>query len=94
MAENNTETLVDLPPSAKLVYLVLRECGPMTQRDITEESMLPPRTARYAINRLKELDILTEQIHIRDARQIVYEIPVANGDSDIEQRGAATTADD
>jgi DNA-binding MarR family transcriptional regulator len=94
MAEPDTEQLVELPPSAKLVYIVLRENGPMTQSDIRDESMLPPRTVRYAIGRLKETDALTEQIHLKDARQVIYEISASNEGRNTEQPGTVTAADD
>jgi DNA-binding MarR family transcriptional regulator len=92
MTESDTEQLVETPPSAKLVYVVLRECGPMTQSDLRDESMLPPRTVRYAIGRLKETDALTERIHLQDARQTVYS--VSNKGSDTEQPSTAIAADD
>lgn len=89
-----TEALVDFPPSAKLVYFVLRQHGPMTQKDLTEESLLSPRTVRYAINRLEGIDILTERKHLMDARQTIYEISVAGGDNTTEHCGTTTAADD
>lgn len=94
MAETDTERLVELPPSAKLVYFVLRKNGAMTQGDIKEESMLPPRTVRYAIKQLKQTDALTERIHLKDARQTVYEISASNAGSGAEGHGTATAADD
>ena len=67
-----TDAVRDLPPSAKLVYVVLVEKGPLTQQGITEESYLPTRTVRYAIKRLEKIDVIDEDISIRDARQRVY----------------------
>ena len=49
MTDSEGEELSDLPPSAKLVYKVLEYNGPMTQKDIVEESMLSARTVRYAL---------------------------------------------
>lgn len=93
MADVSEEVLANLPPSAKLVYFVLRQNGPMTQKGLADESLLPPRTVRYAIKRLEEIDVITERIHIKDARQTIYETPVADGDSDTVKRGT-TGADD
>ena len=67
-----TDTVSDLPPSAKLVYIVLMEKGPLTQQGIAEESYLPTRTVRDTVKRLKEIDVIGEEISIRDARQRVY----------------------
>ncbi|MBS1263876.1 MAG: hypothetical protein MAG715_01069 [Methanonatronarchaeales archaeon] len=67
------DRLKRLPPSAKLVYKVL-EYRPtyFTQKEIAEESLLPPRTVRYALSRLKEEDIVEEHSYLRDARQNRY----------------------
>ena len=74
MTDSEGEELSDLPPSAKLVYKVLEYNGPMTQKDIVEESMLSARTVRYALERLEEIDIVTEDVYFADARQNLYEI--------------------
>lgn len=87
-----TEALAELPPSAKLVYFVLKQDGPLTQKALAEESLLSPRTVRYAINRLEEIDMLTERMHMMDARQHI--LSVVDEDSDTETRGTETAADD
>lgn len=46
----------------------------MTQKDIIRETILPSRTVRYAINRLKEENILMERFYFIDSRQSLYEI--------------------
>ena len=74
MADSDGEELSDLPPSAKLVYKVLEYNGPMTQKDIVEESMLSARTVRYALERLEDIEIVTEDVYFADARQNLYEI--------------------
>ncbi|NJD75838.1 MAG: MarR family transcriptional regulator [Candidatus Methanoperedens sp.] len=61
-----------LPPSAKLVFKILEQNGLLTQKQITRESYLPPRTVRYALNRLKKKDLLEERFYFRDARQSLY----------------------
>jgi transcription initiation factor IIE alpha subunit len=53
----NYEKLEKLPLSAKLVFKTLEAKGQITQKDITRETILPSRTVRYAINRLKEENI-------------------------------------
>lgn len=74
MTETTTEELQDLPPSAKLVYKVLEHEGSLTQKRIVDESMLSPRTVRYALERLADIDVVEEQIHFADARQKLYSI--------------------
>lgn len=73
--EGTKDRLKDLPPSAKLVYKVL-ECdgSPSTQKDIVESSLLPARTVRYAIRRLKEQELVDERAYLKDARQSRYEL--------------------
>ncbi|MES3517688.1 MAG: helix-turn-helix domain-containing protein [Natronomonas sp.] len=68
------EELADLPPSAKLVFKVLEYNGPMTQKGIVEESMLSARTVRYALERLEDIDVVSEDVYFADARQNLYEI--------------------
>jgi len=84
------EELDELPPSAKLVYKVLEYDGPLTQKQIVEESMLSARTVRYALERLQEIDLVSQDVYFADARQSLYELegePVAadgGGDPEAE----------
>lgn len=68
------DVLHELPPSAKLVYKVLEYDGPMTQKQLVEETMLAPRTVRYALERLDEADLVAEAVYIQDARQTLYKL--------------------
>ena len=61
-----------MPPSAKLVFKVLESGSLLTQKDIVAKTYLPPRTVRYALNRLKEKDILQERFYFQDACQSLY----------------------
>jgi transcription initiation factor IIE alpha subunit len=70
----NYEKLERLPPSAKLVFKTLEANGQMTQKEIIHETILPSRTVRYALNRLKEEEILIELFYFLDSRQRLYEI--------------------
>ena len=70
----NYEKLEKLPPSAKLVFKTLEANGQMTQKDIIRETILPSRTVRYALNRLKEEKVLLERFYFLDSRQSLYEI--------------------
>lgn len=68
------EKLERLPPSAKLVFKALEAKGQLTQKEIIRETILPSRTVRYALNRLKEEEILQERFYFIDSRQSLYEI--------------------
>ncbi|KYH27577.1 hypothetical protein HAPAU_02450 [Halalkalicoccus paucihalophilus] len=86
MTDSETETVEDLPPSAKLVFKVLEYNGSLTQKQIVNESMLSARTVRYALERLENIDIVDEDIYFADARQNLYtldsEAVVADGGPD------------
>ncbi len=66
------ERLRELPPSAKLVAKVLEDESPMSQGQLAEESLLPDRTVRYALNRLEESDLVGSRYSFHDARKQVY----------------------
>ncbi|MFP9191646.1 winged helix-turn-helix transcriptional regulator [Natronosalvus vescus] len=66
------DRLRDLPPSAKLVAKVLESDSPLSQGQLAEESLLPDRTVRYALNRLEDVDLIGSRYSFRDARKQVY----------------------
>jgi len=51
---------------------VLEDSGNLTQKEIIHRTYLPPRTVRYAINRLRQEKVITERFCFRDARQSLY----------------------
>lgn len=51
---------------------MLEASGNLTQKEIIERSYLPPRTVRYALNRLRTEQVITERFCFRDARQSLY----------------------
>jgi transcription initiation factor IIE alpha subunit len=75
-----------LPPSAKLVFKVLEYGGLLTQKEIASETYLPPRTVRYALNRLRKEQLLEERFYFKDARQSLYglktNIPIQSAQKD------------
>ena len=72
--EQRFERLVDLPPSAKLVYKVLEsEDAPLTQGQIRDQALLPARTTRDALTKLEDEDLVEEQMYVPDARKRLYE---------------------
>ncbi|ADQ67999.1 transcriptional regulator, ArsR family [Halogeometricum borinquense DSM 11551] len=66
------ERLRELPPSAKLVAKVLEGDAPLSQGELAEESLLPDRTVRYALNRLEETELVSSRYSFKDARKQVY----------------------
>lgn len=66
------DRLRELPPSAKLVAKVLETSAPLSQGELAEQSLLPDRTVRYALNRLQEANLADSRYSFRDARKQVY----------------------
>ena len=66
------DRLRELPPSAKLVAKVLEAESPMSQGQLADESLLPDRTVRYALNRLEEEGLVNSRYSFKDARKQVY----------------------
>ncbi|MEM2246495.1 MAG: NAD(+)/NADH kinase [Thermofilum sp.] len=72
LREKLAETL-DVPPSAKFVLKVLKLKGPMSARELAEETMLPERTVRRALSELQRRGLVRRIVNLRDARQFFYE---------------------
>jgi DNA-binding GntR family transcriptional regulator len=66
------DRLRELPPSAKLVAKVLESDAPLSQGQLAEESLLPDRTVRYALNRLEDSELVGSRYSFKDARKQVY----------------------
>ncbi|MFW6385132.1 MAG: helix-turn-helix domain-containing protein [Halodesulfurarchaeum sp.] len=66
------ERLRELPPSAKLVAKILETDEPLSQGQLAEESLLPDRTVRYALNRLHDAGLVDSRYSFRDARKQLY----------------------
>lgn len=66
----------DLPPSAKLVAKVLDYDDGLTQTELAEETLLPPRTVRYALSRLEEVGAVDSRFSFSDARKRLYTLTV------------------
>ncbi|WP_435062860.1 MarR family transcriptional regulator [Halobaculum sp. EA56] len=84
------EAVADLPPSAKLVFVVLAEHDRLTQAALAEETMLPQRTVRYALDELREAGVLAEELNIMDARQRFYSLVDGDRAEDAPEVGLAT----
>ncbi len=66
------QALEELPPSARTVYSVLNDTGPMTHKDLLTEMEMPGRTIRYAVKRLKDAGIIGERCNLMDCRQCFF----------------------
>ena len=75
-AGDRWEAVRDLPPSAKLVAKVLDYNDTLTQSQLAEETLLPPRTVRYALSRLEEADVVESRFSFSDARKRLYTLSI------------------
>lgn len=66
----------DLPPSAKLVAKTLEYNDRLTQSQLAEETLLPSRTVRYALNRLEEVGVVDSRFSFSDARKRLYTLTI------------------
>lgn len=73
---DSTETVRDLPPSAKLVAKVLEYNETMSQSELADETLLPPRTVRYALNRLEDENLVDSRFSFSDARKRLYSLDI------------------
>jgi DNA-binding MarR family transcriptional regulator len=74
MSDVADQQLRDLPPSAKLVFVVLEHEGQLTQQQIVEETLLSSRTVRYALTELDAIGAIETAISFADARQKLYSL--------------------
>jgi len=72
-----SSTIDRLPPSAKLVYKVLESGDFLTQKEIARVTYLPPRTVRYALDRLLTENLVHARFYFKDARQSLYGLKTA-----------------
>ena len=70
------EALRELPPSAKLVAKVLEYNDSLTQSQLAEETLLPPRTVRYALSRLEDVGAVESRFSFADARKRIYTLTI------------------
>jgi len=66
----------ELPPSAKLVAKTLEYNDTLTQSQLADETLLPPRTVRYALNRLEEVGVVDSRFSFSDARKRLYTLSI------------------
>ncbi|MDS0293452.1 winged helix-turn-helix domain-containing protein [Halogeometricum luteum] len=70
------EPIREMPPSAKLVAKVLDYDDTLTQSQLAEETLLPPRTVRYALSRLEDAGVVDSRFSFSDARKRLYTLNI------------------
>jgi DNA-binding MarR family transcriptional regulator len=64
--------LASSTPATKLVYVVLDNEGPLTQRELIETTALSETGVQDALDRLEDQDLVTEHPDYGDARHHLY----------------------
>lgn len=70
--EERERILRNLPPSAKLVYKTLDSNGALTSKEISDETLLAPRTVRHALKRLRQFGLVNTRASLRDCRTAYF----------------------
>ena len=70
------DSIQDLPPSAKLVAIVLEHNGILSQQELAAESLLSERTVRLGLEKLQQVDVVDSRTSLRDARKRLYSLSV------------------
>lgn len=63
-----------VPPSARFAYHILRDQGPLTERQLIAESGLPERTTRNALDHLEASGFIARSRSLRDAREVLFSV--------------------
>lgn len=61
-----------LPRSAQAVYDLLARRGPLTHKDLVRSAGMPPRTVRYALQRLRHEGVIGAYCNLMDCRQCYF----------------------
>ena len=57
-----------------MIYKILNYEGSMTQKEIINNTFLPERTVRFALDLLIKKNLISKHPYLNDARQTVYSI--------------------
>ena len=63
------------PPSAKFLFRLLEDQGPLAERQLIAESGLPERTVRNAVRYMATANLVRRSRSLRDAREAIFSIP-------------------
>ncbi|MHA1986445.1 MAG: MarR family transcriptional regulator [Promethearchaeota archaeon] len=66
--------LISLPPSSKFILYLLKRKGPLSQRQVIKQSLLPKRTVVYSLKKLAEQKFVRKYADGKDKRIRFYEI--------------------
>ena len=65
--------LISLSPSGKFILYIIKQRGPLQQKEILENTLLPKRTVAYSLKKLKEEKFITQYTDRKDKRIRIYQ---------------------
>jgi len=71
---NEFRELLSLSPSSKFILYILKQRGPLNQKDILEKTLLPKRTVAYSLKKLQENNFISKFKDEKDKRISIFEI--------------------
>lgn len=70
----DSQRVQNLSSRAKLVRVVLDNCGPLSPREVASEAYIDREAASEALSELTENDLATPVCGVCDAKEVVYEL--------------------
>ncbi|MFX1256330.1 MAG: MarR family transcriptional regulator [Promethearchaeota archaeon] len=65
--------LISLAPSSKFILYLLKQRGPLNQKDILKKTLLPKRTVAYSLKKLEDENFIRKSIDTNDKRIRIYQ---------------------
>ena len=66
--------LFSLSPSSKFILYILKQNGPLNQRDILKKTLLPKRTVAYSLKKLQLNNFVKKSKDEKDKRVSIFEL--------------------
>jgi DNA-binding MarR family transcriptional regulator len=66
--------LISLSPSSKFIMYVLKQKGPLNQKQILNTTLLPKRTVAYALKKLQDYKFIKKLKDKDDKRVSIFEV--------------------
>lgn len=65
--------LISLPPSSKFILYLIKQRGPLKEKEIINKTLLPKRTVAYALRKLQERNFIRKSKDMKDKRISIFE---------------------
>jgi DNA-binding MarR family transcriptional regulator len=65
--------LFSLSPSSKFILYIIKQRGPLKEKEIIKKTLLPKRTVAYALRRLQERSFIRKYKDLIDKRVSIFE---------------------